>query len=80
MSHKEKAESALREMKEAIVGFESDHKDGVIASDVARELGLESDFEGSQRNYLSWSVLGLLVNENRLRYEKRGRNRIYFVA
>jgi hypothetical protein len=47
---------------------------------VARELELESDFEGEQQNYLSWVVLGLPVNEGRVRYEKRGRGRVYFPA
>ena len=30
-------------------------------------LGLESDDEGKNRNYLSWSVLGLLMSERQLR-------------
>lgn len=49
VSPEEKAETAIRMMKDAIVDFVSGHPEGVIASDVARELGLESDFEGSQR-------------------------------
>jgi hypothetical protein len=62
MNPKEQAQSALTIMKEAIIAY-SNHPEGVFASDVARELGLESDFEGNQRNYLSWSVIGLLVSE-----------------
>ena len=77
---RQKAQEGLALLKEAILGLVAEHKDGVSNSDIARELGLESDFEGNQKNYLSWSVLGLLVNSKRIRTEKRGERRYYFPA
>lgn len=74
----EKARVGLNLVKEAVVDFINDNPKGVSNTEVARALELESDFEGEQKNYLSWAVLGLLVNEGRIRYERKGRGRVYF--
>lgn len=74
----EKARVGLSLIKEAIVACVNSNPQGISNTEVARELDLESNFEGEQQNYLSWSVLGLLVNEGRIRYEKKGRGRVYF--
>ena len=78
MAPKDKAQQGLRLLKEAVAAFVREHTDGVTNVEVARHLGLESDFQGEQQNYLSWSVLGLLVKEGTVRYEKDGRRRVYF--
>jgi len=52
---------------------------GIGNSDIARLLQLESDFEGSQKNYLSWPIIGLLVNEGKVKYRKVGSRKLYFV-
>jgi hypothetical protein len=80
VSPREKAQSGLVILKEAIFELLAAHPEGLRNVDVADSLGLKSDFEGEQRGYLSWSILGLLVNEGRIRYEKVGRSRRYFVA
>lgn len=77
---RDKAQAGLLLLKDSILEFLRDHKDGVSHSQVVKALGLESDFEGSQKNYLSWSVLGLLVNEGRVVYQKRGNRKYYFAA
>ncbi|HYH15040.1 MAG TPA: hypothetical protein VD794_07465 [Flavisolibacter sp.] len=51
---------------------------GSRAADIKRVLGLDSDFEGNQRSYLIFSLLGLLVNDGRVRYETEGRSKLYF--
>jgi hypothetical protein len=77
---KEKAQQGLQLMQEAILETVThNNQQGIRNSDIARALGLESDFEGKQHNYLSWSAIGLLVNQGRLRYECRGRNKLYFL-
>jgi hypothetical protein len=76
----QKAQAGLTLLKEAILNYIGSQKDGVHHSQIVSELGLESDFEGSQKNYLSWSILGLLVNEKRVRYEKHGNRKIYFLT
>ncbi|MGN6329153.1 MAG: helix-turn-helix domain-containing protein [Rhodanobacter sp.] len=77
MTAPKKANAALAILKEAILEHLANHPGGLGNSEIARDLGLESDFQGKQSNYLSWSVIGLLVNEGRVVYEKRGRNVFY---
>ena len=69
---RDKAHTGLLLLKESIFEFLRQHEDWVSHSKVVAEPGLESDFEGSHRNYLSWSMLGLLVNEGRVTYKKQG--------
>ncbi|MFW6183991.1 MAG: hypothetical protein ACOC8X_09360 [Chloroflexota bacterium] len=74
----EKAHVGLQLIKEAVAEYVENSPDGVTNVEVARALDLESDFEGDQQNYLSWAVLGLLVNEGRIRYEKMTTGRVYY--
>ncbi|WP_191861077.1 hypothetical protein [Hanstruepera ponticola] len=78
MSPKEKSIHAVSLLKEAILEVINQHPEGVGNSDIARSLNLESDFEGSQKNYLSWSIIGLLVNEGKVKYKKIGQRKLYF--
>jgi uncharacterized protein len=78
MNSTEKAQAGLNLIKDAIVSYLRDHPNGATNAEIVRELNLESDFEGENHNYLSWSVIGLLVNEGKVRYERRGRSRHYF--
>lgn len=77
MTAADKASAALASLKDAILEHLADHADGLGNSQIARDLGLESDSHGKQKNYLSWSVIGLLANEGRVICEKRGRNTLY---
>lgn len=77
MTATDRASAALASLKEAILQHLAHHPGGLGNSEIARDLGLESDFQGKQSNYLSWSVIGLLVNEGLVIYEKRGRNVFY---
>ncbi len=79
MNAKEKSIYAISLLKEAILEVISNNPQGIGNSDVAQLLELESDFEGSQKNYLSWSVIGLLVNEGKVRYKKIGARKLYFI-
>ena len=74
----ERAHVGLSLLKEAIVELVDDSPSGITNTEVAKALDLESDFEGEQQNYLSWALLGLLVNEGRIRYEREGRRRVYY--
>ena len=78
MTPQQQSQRALQLLKQAVLDYLQSQPDGVTNADVARSLKLESDFQGQQKNYLSWSVLGLLVNEGKVRFEKVGRSRIYF--
>jgi hypothetical protein len=47
---------------------------GVTNSEIAQALGLESAFEGKQKNYLSYSLLGRLVDRQEVvRIDRDGR-------
>jgi hypothetical protein len=80
MTPNEHARTGLEHLKEAILGYLRLNPQGVGNSQIARDLGLESDFQGKQKQYLSWSVIGLLVNEGKVVFEKRGRRAFYKLA
>lgn len=61
MKPSEKAAKARLELEEAILEYLGQHPDGAINNQIARDLGLESDFDGRQKNYFSYSVLGGLM-------------------
>lgn len=79
MTSLEKSQKALALLKEAIIEVIKDNPKGIGNSDISRKLKIESDFEGSQKNYLAWSIIGLLVNEKLIRYEKVGSRKLYFI-
>lgn len=78
MNPREKARAAVESLKDAIVEYLAAHPGGASHVQIFEDLNLRSDYEGTQRNYLSWSVLGLLLAEKRVRYEGQGRSKLYF--
>ena len=68
--HREKAANGLSSIEEAIVGLLAEHQEGLINNEIARELKLESDFDGRQKNYLTYSVLGGLMKKGVVKREK----------
>ncbi len=61
MRPSERATLARAELEAAILDYLEEHPEGAINNQIARDLGLESDFDGRQKNYLSYSVLGGLM-------------------
>ena len=41
-------------------------ENGIKNSDAARLLGLRSDYRGNQKDYLSYSILGILIREGKV--------------
>jgi hypothetical protein len=68
---KQKAERGLQLMQDAVIDLLSEHREGLTNAQIANELGLRSDYQGQHQGYLSWAVMGLLLNANKV--EKRGR-------
>jgi hypothetical protein len=66
------ASEGLKLLEKSILDCLKAHPAGLGNSDLARTLGLESDFGGKQKNYLTWSVLGLLANQGLITVEKVG--------
>ena len=66
MKPSERAAAARAELESAIVDYLKTRPEGAINNEIARDLGLESDFNGRQRDYLSYSLLGGLMKKNRI--------------
>ena len=73
----EKAQIALDHLKSAVFETTKANKDGVTNYEVAKCLGLQSDYGGGSKNYLSYSVLGILMREGKI---KRLQNKKHVAA
>jgi len=62
----ERAQLGLEFLKSAICELAAANPEGISNSDAASLLGLRSDYRGKQTDYLSYSVLGLLLRENKI--------------
>jgi|ERR1041385_4293887 hypothetical protein len=63
----EKAQLALQMMKDSVLELAKANKEGVTNSEVSKSLGLQSDYLGGSKDYLSWSILGLLMREGKMK-------------
>lgn len=62
----EKAQLALELLKSAVMELAKANPGGITNGDVAKYLGLQSDYGGGSKDYLSYSLLGLLMKEGRI--------------
>ena len=53
--------------KTAVLNLARANPDGISNADTASLLGLRSDYRGSQKDYLSYSVPGLLMREGKVK-------------
>src|SRR5215510_5917661 len=63
---KEKAQLGLAFLKDAVLEFAKANPKGISNSDAASLLGLRSDYGGGSKDYLSYSVLGILMREGKV--------------
>jgi uncharacterized protein len=63
----EKAQIGLRLLKEAVLELAKANPEGISNADTASVLGLRSDYGGGSKDYLSYSLLGLLMREGRIK-------------
>lgn len=63
----EKSQIAIELLKSSVMEFAKANMEGVTNADVAKYLGLQSDYGGGAKDYLSYSILGILIKEGRLR-------------
>lgn len=66
----EKAQIGLSLLKEAVLELAKANATGITNSDAAKALGLQSDYRGGAKDYLSFSLLGLLLREGRMRRDE----------
>ena len=69
----ERAPQGLAMLKKAVLDLVRAHKGGITNADVASLLGLRSDYRGRQKDYLSYSGLGLLLREGKIKRVEPGR-------
>lgn len=62
----ERAQLGLQLLKTAILELAKANPIGITNSDAASLLGPRSDYRGKQKDYLSYSVLGLLMREGKV--------------
>lgn len=74
----EKAQLGLQLMKESISLLAGENSQGITNSDCAHYLGLQSDNQGKQQDYLTYSILGLLLKEGGLESKAVGNRRKYW--
>jgi len=62
----EKAQMGLDLIKSSVMELAKANPSGISNSDAAKYLGLQSDYGGGSKDYLSYSVIGLLMKEGRM--------------
>ena len=62
----ERAQLGLQLLKTSVHELAKANPSGIKNSDAASLLGLRSDYRGRQKDYLSYSVLGLLLREGKM--------------
>jgi uncharacterized protein len=70
----EKAQMGLTLLKDAILELAKANKAGIKNTDAVKALGLQSDYMGKQQDYLTYSILGLLIKEGRIGRQKIGKS------
>jgi hypothetical protein len=73
---KERAQIGLTLLKEAVLELAKANPKGITNSETASLLGLRSDYGGGSKDYLSYSLLGLLMREGKLVRDSRSRRHI----
>ncbi len=63
----EKAQMGLELVKAAVMELAKANPEGIKNSDAAKYLGLQSDYGGGSKDYLSYSILGVLMKEGRIK-------------
>jgi hypothetical protein len=76
---KERAKMGLDLLKDAVLELARANKDGITNADAAKSLGLQSDYQGGSKDYLSWSIIGMLMREGKLKRVNRN-NKGFHVA
>lgn len=72
----EKAQLGLSLLLDAVLELAKANPNGVTNADVCHALGLHSSYNGGSKDYLSWSLLGLLMQEGQIKRDnQKGKGR-----
>ena len=72
----EKAQVGLAMLKDAVLELARANPNGITNAATARKLGLQSHYGGGAKDYLSYSILGLLMADGKL--ERREGSKKHF--
>jgi len=67
----EKAQMGLELIKSAVMELAKANPNGIKNSDAAKYLGLQSDYGGGSKDYLSYSILGILMKEGKIKRNEK---------
>ena len=70
----EKAQMGLDFLKSSIMELAKANPEGIKNADAAKYLGLQSDYGGGSKDYLSYSILGILMKEGRIERNEKKRH------
>ena len=73
---KEKAQIGLSLLKDAVLELAKVNPAGISNSEAASLLGLRSDYGGGSKDYLSYSLLGILMREGKIERSKTTKKHI----
>jgi hypothetical protein len=73
---REKASLGLKFLKEAILELAIANPSGIQNNDAVKAFNLQSDYLGGSKDYLTWSVLGILMSEGKLRRVESSRKHV----
>jgi hypothetical protein len=62
----EKAQLGLKLLKEAVIELAMANPLGIQNSEAVKALGLKSDYKGGSKDYLTWSIIGILMREGKM--------------
>jgi hypothetical protein len=79
-SLKQRAQEARSELESSILELLKQKPTGLRNSEIARELGLETDFQGRQKNYLTYSILGGLLARGEVRRREVAGKKLFFAS
>lgn len=71
MNCKEEAQKGLMILKQSIINLLEEHPEGLNNAEIAKKLDISSNYQGANHDYLSWSILGLLLNEKKIKRNGR---------
>jgi hypothetical protein len=70
----EQAQKGLELLNNSIIGLLSEFPNGLSNTEISSKLGIHSEHNESQKDYLAYSLLGNLMKENKVEKGKeRGR-------
>lgn len=72
----EKSQLGLRFLKESTLEFIEANDLGIKNAELARYLDLHSDNNGKQKDYLTYSLLGILMRDNKIYKTEKGRYKL----